>query len=357
MQLAVATTTPRLAASRSLRASLRRVHSCRVVAAATGGGAGGLTAPKRSPLPAVPTSRTSFAVLFTDLDGTCVHYQSPIGRGRDGRPVEILQLPPSKTGTHGIISVRTLQYYAVIRQLGVKLVLTTGARLATTLQRLPFLPAADAIVAEGGGRIYYPGSLPTACPLQEDAAWRQVHEAAGPPGYDAVPPEERPGALWQLYAAIQAGKVPGLEEGVKLDAVSYTTAFRMRLARPEQTAALQAALGPELATACNLGSADVFPATSGKDKAALHLMQRWGVQPLDCVFMCDDDNDLELARLVRKAYLPGITADTMRAAVEAAPSQFHVSSCHGVWGTEELLELLISEHMAWAHPTACEADF
>ena len=47
-----------------------------------------------------------------------------------------------------------------------KLVLVTGARLSTTLQRLPFLPAADALVAESGGRIFYPGSLPTAAPLQ-----------------------------------------------------------------------------------------------------------------------------------------------------------------------------------------------
>lgn len=67
----------------------------------------------------------------------------------------------------------------------------------------------------------------------------------------------------------------------------------------------------------------------------------------------DDDNDLDLAHLVRRAYLPGITADTMRAAVEAAPTQFHVSGCQGVWGTEELLELLISEHLAAGAPDHC----
>ena len=68
----------------------------------------------------------------------------------------------------------------------------------------------------------------------------------------------------------------------------------------------------------------------------------------------DDDNDLGLARLVRRAYLPGITADSMRAAVEAAPSRFHVSSCQGVWGTEELLELLISEHLAAGGADHCD---
>lgn len=76
-----------------------------------------------------------------------------------------------------------LQLYAVARQLGVKLALITGARLSTTLQRLPFLPAADAIVAESGGRIYYPGNLPTACPLQVRRGWsgcREIHAGRGP---------------------------------------------------------------------------------------------------------------------------------------------------------------------------------
>lgn len=100
-----------------------------------------------------------------------------------------------------------------------------------------------------------------------------------------MPPAERAGQLWQLYASLQRGEVPGME-GAKLDATSYTTAFRMQLVRPEQAGALAPALPPGLATASNLGMADVFAATSGKDKAAAHLMRRWGVQPDDCVFMC-----------------------------------------------------------------------
>ncbi len=59
-------------------------------------------------------------------------------------------------------------------------VLLTGARTATLLQRLPFLPAADAYVAENGGRIFYPDqTLPTAAPLAEDSKWRKVHNSAG----------------------------------------------------------------------------------------------------------------------------------------------------------------------------------
>ncbi len=59
-------------------------------------------------------------------------------------------------------------------------VLITGARTATLLQRLPYLPSADAYVAENGGRIFYPDqTLPTALPLMEDTKWRKTHNPAG----------------------------------------------------------------------------------------------------------------------------------------------------------------------------------
>lgn len=86
------------------------------------------TAPQRSPLPAAAPSKLTFSVLFSDLDGTCVHYNSPLGRGRDGKPAEILQLPPSKTGTHGVISVRTLQVGCPPRRVGLRLVTSFGDR-------------------------------------------------------------------------------------------------------------------------------------------------------------------------------------------------------------------------------------
>lgn len=58
----------------------------------------------------------------------------------------------------------------------------TGARTATLLQRLPFLPAADAYVSENGGRIFYPdATLPTACQIAEDARWRARHTPTGAP--------------------------------------------------------------------------------------------------------------------------------------------------------------------------------
>ena len=56
----------------------------------------------------------------------------------------------------------------------------TGARTSTLLQRLPFLPAADAYASENGGRIFYPDvTLPTACQIAEDARWRARHTPTG----------------------------------------------------------------------------------------------------------------------------------------------------------------------------------
>ena len=82
---------------------------------------------------------------------------------------------------HGSICVRT----TACRPLSVLCmqVLLTGARTSTLLQRLPYLPAADAYVAENGGRIFYPDqTLPTAMPLMEDSKWRKVHNATGARG-------------------------------------------------------------------------------------------------------------------------------------------------------------------------------
>ena len=49
-----------------------------------------------------------------------------------------------------MISVQTLTALAKLREAGIRLVLITGARMSTLLQRLPFLPAADAFVCENG---------------------------------------------------------------------------------------------------------------------------------------------------------------------------------------------------------------
>jgi hypothetical protein len=54
-------------------------------------------------------ARLPFNVLFTDLDGTCVHYGIPLEEINSDSSGKMLLLPPSTTGPHGVISVRSLQ--------------------------------------------------------------------------------------------------------------------------------------------------------------------------------------------------------------------------------------------------------
>jgi hypothetical protein len=52
----------------------------------------------------------------------------------------------------GFLSHLTLQRVAELRKAGTLFVLVTGARSSTLLQRLPYLPAADAFASENGAR-------------------------------------------------------------------------------------------------------------------------------------------------------------------------------------------------------------
>ncbi|KAF8055736.1 hypothetical protein HT031_006640 [Scenedesmus sp. PABB004] len=250
-----------------------------------------------------PAPRFSF-ICFSDIDGTLVHYLDPsqlqevVG--------ELLLLPQSATGRLGVISRLTLEKAAALRAAGGAFVLVSGARTSTVLQRLPFLPAADAVVAENGGRIWYPDPQGlTACPLVEDLEWRQQLAAvAGPPGQDVRPPLEREGVLWEWYRELH-------RQGWRLDSNSYSTCFRLTPTPGRGEAELRAAVAaapPGVASSVNLGVTDFYPAASGKQGAAARLMARWGVQADRCGHLGDDDNDLALAAAVGKAFLPSVGA-------------------------------------------------
>ena len=119
-----------------------------------------------------------------------------------GKRHKVLKLPPTTTGyqvsnrkvfqivchvllyrafgMQGVISIKTLTELARMRKAGIKLVLITGARVSTLLQRMAYLPAADAYICENGGRIFYPdNTLPLALPIAEDVQWRNKHNATG----------------------------------------------------------------------------------------------------------------------------------------------------------------------------------
>ena len=245
-------------------------------------------------------------ILFSDIDGTCVHYHDPddddsrwsidpfpsTAPDQDSRlaralcgdvriPTTVLRLPPSTSGSIGIISLRTLQLYAAVRSLGIKVVLISGCRTSTLLQRLPFLPACDAYVCESGGRIFYPNtSIPTALQLSEDYAWRRSHEGvAGPIDIEILQPEKRSNPiLWSFYQHLH-------HNGYTVDARNYSTAFRVKI-KSEQEKRGVPALPQGLSKAENLGAIDIYPSTSGKRQAARYLMEKFGTNEKHSMFMC-----------------------------------------------------------------------
>jgi len=231
-------------------------------------------------------SMSSIRFLFSDIDGTLVHYPDE-QEGVNGNNMEkdeasrntIIRLPPSSTGLQGIISSRTLALCRDLRQkYGVKVVLVSGARTSTLLTRLAFLPKADAYASEGGGRIFYPVDLNsmegdgyngfvvhpvkydgasdddgdgqknndlTPFGLREDMTWRTKMEetdAAGKDGYRGmdneirgisddkkeavVPVPEREGKLWEFAQTL-------LDRGFVIDSKGYSACFRVN--RKHQT--------------------------------------------------------------------------------------------------------------------------
>ncbi len=94
-------------------------------------------------------------IVFSDLDGTLIHYPNQdTNKHSEGK---LLEFPKSSTGLVGVISAKTLSLVDEIRnQNNVKFVLISGMRTSTLLQRLPYLPRADAYCSENGGRIFYP---------------------------------------------------------------------------------------------------------------------------------------------------------------------------------------------------------
>ncbi len=295
-------------------------------------------------------------------------------------------LPPSSTGMQAYISQKTLDIAASIGK-AVPIGIISGGRWSTVKKRMPYLPRANAIVSDNGGRIFwrrgYDGGDSSEDILEEDATWRRriISESAGAIGdmqEDGLAPEHRQGALWDLYRRLTA-------EGWHCDAEGYATSFRIRLdegatgpqeregdvlplasssdcfdARRlwERTAPFNGGGGGltsmGLSCSVNLGLVDVFPVGSGKQAAGLYVVERLGATPEATAFLCDDDNDVALATSVGLALVPQCTSESMRrASIEAAqdPSASHeqvagegkgsaivVASIGGCFGTEESLQ-------------------
>ncbi|GAX26626.1 hypothetical protein FisN_21Lh096 [Fistulifera solaris] len=235
-------------------------------------------------------------IVFSDLDGTLIHYPTDAAQYAREHSEPILQLPPSATGTRGVISAQTLLYAQELRKRGVKLVLISGMRTSTLISRLPFLPEADVYCTEAGGRIFYrvsPVDGQYTCQpvqyegaqmldkfgLQEDMEWRKRWEdkgAAGKEGFignelayeqtqDPLPISQRSGLLWEFAASLEL-------KDLVIDCKSYSTCFRVhRSQQSKQGEQLfddllngKISCPPGLATSTNLGAIDFYPTASGK---------------------------------------------------------------------------------------------
>eukprot|EP00187_Rhodella_violacea_P000491 CAMPEP_0174888604 /NCGR_PEP_ID=MMETSP0167-20121228/3879_1 /TAXON_ID=38298 /ORGANISM="Rhodella maculata, Strain CCMP736" /LENGTH=156 /DNA_ID=CAMNT_0016125657 /DNA_START=124 /DNA_END=591 /DNA_ORIENTATION=- len=130
-----------------------------------------------------------FRILFSDLDGTLVHYPkhfqdyatatpSPTDptlatltytATQTSRPCTTL---PSLTAGPSYISHATARLLSKLRALGVVVVFITAARTSTYLSRRQHLPEADAECFESGGRILLAANpvVPTNRPERRVAA-------------------------------------------------------------------------------------------------------------------------------------------------------------------------------------------
>ena len=342
-------------------------------------------------------------VVFSDVDGTLVHYPDNIQKGNAGNEetdTELLYLPPSKSGSRGVISTRTLKLCHQLRYRnaseeqqrisngGVPFVLVSGMRTTTLFQRLPYLPRADAYVCESGGRIFYPRPIadgmvkeltvhPVSYPgispvdaapfaLVEDMQWRNrisQLDAAGNDGYDnEVLVETRRGKLWDYARTLT-------KQGFVLDTSGYATAFRVNRKyqstdmAPKFDEFLEKCTNKESGTipdglncATNLGCVDVYPEMSGKRNCAEYLVQKFlgggedGSVSLKthAYCLCDDDNDIEMALACGAAYLPSVTSESIRNMVNSQVGNLVVTedTDNGIvesLATEAALEAILKE--------------
>eukprot|EP00752_Nemacystus_decipiens_P003206 g2967.t1 len=326
-----------------------------------------------------------------------VHYYDNEAGGVPKLP-GVLPLPSSATGRKAVISMETLKLAAKVRASGAKLVLVSGTRYSTLVNRLPFLPRADAYVIENGGRIFYPKRGAPAPPsgeeeeeaaadaaggeekeesavgdptltahaasaLEEDLKWRETMESAtGPASQDAKEPGDREGPLWDLYRKAVA-------EGFEVDTNTYYTMIRIKVktagsnkrsredaeggeeaGQKEEPGGEKAmkkildSLDPSLRVVTNFGLVDICPLRSGKHNAAAYLAREHFDIPLaNCASMGDDDNDIALANSMGKgAFITTFTSDSVEAAAKGNPEQFTVAKSEGVLASEEMLRLILA---------------
>lgn len=325
------------------------------------------------------TSVSDVAAIFSDIDGTVVHYEKTMAKQgyrlmtadgtrcidvqaeiEDSRnwiqpsvrhgvavervcwfhtptstPVWCLKVPSLTLGG-GYISEKTLDLVDELRQtFGVKFVLMTGARTSTMLMRRQSatLPTTDFDVCEGGGKQWRRNGKPPAESCDLDADWTQRFAAVtGPMDQLDSDPLTRVGPLWDVFRILHA-------EGFHLDAKSFSTSFLVDLSKSrvvinkemtmveaeaylkekfnKQEDGLTAVYQTTYIT--NLGKGQVCPVGCNKRTALEHVAKQLEITDLTtCVALFDDENDLEFANLCGAGFIPGIAHDSVIHALDSA---------------------------------------
>ena len=362
--------------------------------------------PSAADLDAALAAMPSVRAIFSDIDGTIVHYDNKlmpaqgyellrtVADGSDdpqygvreagyflhrptGREVKCWRVPSLTLGG-GYISARTLELLDELREVhGVHFVLLTGARTSTMLMRRHShtLPLTAFDVCEGGGKMWRRDAGPNDAPnVEADAQWSGRFEAlCGPAGQLDGPPHERVGGLWDIYRALSA-------EGYALDAKSFSTSFLVDLAKSRACLPLadggegrcvdevEATIKSRFAAGgfgdgksfwyvTNLGKGQVVAAGSGKHEATAYICAQLGVSSAECVALFDDENDLEFADMCGAGFVPSVA----HGAVVPVMAKTNASRGHaaflrtpidGPLGSDAALEAILRRVRAQAKPSA-----
>ncbi|GJQ08680.1 hypothetical protein GpartN1_g471.t1 [Galdieria partita] len=290
-------------------------------------------------------------IVFSDLDGTLVHYPQELRRYsfveeledgkflvryKDSGEERICLALPSTTRGYSLISLETCQRIKEIRDKGMHFVYISGARTVTFERRRSFLPLVDFEVFENGGVITQQGKV--------DLEWQQnIFNFIGSKYSLQTPVEERQGSLWDVYRLLS-------QKGFTLDVNGYLTQFRVRV--PESNTRLAeewSHLEPEIQqkmnvqVVSNLNLLDVIPSVSGKENAAKYILTKLQLDPSHAVFLMDDDNDLKLAHECGQVVVVNISHPKVLEQLKSDGSKWHRVQKQGVLASEEALDYILRQ--------------
>ena len=228
--------------------------------------------------------------VVSDLDGTLVFYNNASHHPQHGshgssHDAVTLELPASSTGRIGRISLFSFNLLTEIERLlpSRRLIIASGARASTVLQRARLLPQFTYLICENGGRIFE-RDKENASVFVEDLDFARRHFKQGC-DYES--------GLAELNQFADMCRARGLE----VDGNGYVTMFRIRCRSREEEEYVIASLPSALRHTFNLGFLDIQLNPFSKRASVAWLLRKLeeGSEATEYFFLGDDDNDIECA--------------------------------------------------------------